>query len=137
MLKEPKTESSKRVIAISDKLIAVLTEYKAWYEEYRVMCGDKWKNCNRLFIGEYGGNIYPGTINMWMKKICRSAGLEERTVHSLRHTNITMQIAAGVPIVTVAGRAGHARTSTTTDIYSHFLKTADRTAAQKIEEIFK
>lgn len=100
------------------------------------MHGDKWENSNRLFIGEYGGNIYPGTINMWMKKICQSAGLEERTVHSLRHTNITMQIAAGVPIVTVAGRAGHARTSTTTDIYSHFLKTADRTAAQKIEEIF-
>ncbi len=72
-----------------------------------------------------------------MKKICAAAGLSERTVHSLRHTNITMQIAAGVPIVTVAGRAGHARTSTTTDIYSHFLKTADRTAAQKIEEIFE
>lgn len=49
-----------------------------------------------------------------MKKICRSTGLEERTVHSLRHTNITMQIAAGVPIVTVKDRAGHARTSTTT-----------------------
>lgn len=137
VLKDPKTESSKRVIAISDKLITVLTEYKAWYEEYREMHGDKWENSNRLFIGEYGGNIYPGTINMWMKKICRSAGLEERTVHSLRHTNITMQIAAGVPIVTVAGRAGHARTSTTTDIYSHFLKTADRSAAQKIEEIFE
>lgn len=136
VLKDPKTESSKRVIAISDKLITVLTEYKAWYEEYREMHGDKWENSNRLFIGEYGGNIYPGTINMWMKRICQMAGLEERTVHSLRHTNITMQIAAGVPIVTVAGRAGHARTSTTTDIYSHFLKTADRSAAQKLEEIF-
>ena len=136
VLKDPKTESSKRVIAISDKLITVLTEYKAWYEEYREMHGDKWENSNRLFIGEYGGNIYPGTINMWMKRICQTAGLEERTVHSLRHTNITMQIAAGVPIVTVAGRAGHARTSTTTDIYSHFLKTADRSAAQKLEEIF-
>ena len=138
-LKRRKDEvaASYYVIAISDKLIALLTEYKAWYEEYRVMCGDKWENSNRLFIGEYGGNIYSGTINMWMKKICRSAGLEERTVHSLRHTNITMQIAAGVPIVTVAGRAGHARTSTTTDIYSHFLKTTDRSAAQKIEEIFE
>ena len=115
----------------------MLTEYKAWYEEYREMHGDKWENSNRLFIGEYGGNIYPGTINTWMKRICQTAGLEERTVHSLRHTNITMQIAAGVPIVTVAGRAGHARTSTTTDIYSHFLKTADRSAAQKIEEIFE
>ena len=101
------------------------------------MHGDKWKDSNRLFIGEYGENIYPGTINMWMRKVCDAAGLEHRTVHSLRHTNITMQIAAGVPIVTVAGRAGHARTSTTTDIYSHFLKTADRSAAQKLEEIFE
>lgn len=137
VLKDPKTESSKRVIAISDKLISVLTEYKAWYEEYREILGDKWEDSNRLFISEYGNNIYPGTINMWMKKVCKYAGLEERTVHSLRHTNITMQIAAGVPIVTVAGRAGHARTSTTTDIYSHFLKTADRSAAQKLEEIFE
>ena len=137
VLKEPKTESSKRVIAVSDKLLATLTEYKAWYDNYRQMLGDKWQNSNRLFISEFGGTMYPGTINLWMKKICAAAGLSERTVHSLRHTNITMQIAAGVPIVTVAGRAGHARTSTTTDIYSHFLKTADRTAAQKIEEIFE
>lgn len=137
VLKEPKTESSKRVIAVSDKLLATLTEYKAWYDNYRQMLGDKWQNSNRLFISEFGGTMYPGTINLWMKKICATAGLSERTVHSLRHTNITMQIAAGVPIVTVAGRAGHARTSTTTDIYSHFLKTADRTAAQKIEEIFE
>jgi integrase len=57
-------------------------------------------------------------------------------VHSLRHTNITMQIVAGIPLVTVACRAGHARTSTTTDIYSHFLKSSDRTAAEKIEELF-
>jgi integrase len=48
-----------------------------------------------------------------------------------------MQIAAGVPLVTVADRAGHARTSTTTDIYSHFLKSSDRTAAEKIEELFE
>ena len=50
--------------------------------------------------------------------------------------SITMQIAAGVPLVTVAGRAGHARTSTTTDIYCLFLKSSDRTAAEKNEELF-
>lgn len=48
-----------------------------------------------------------------------------------------MQIAAGVPLVTVAGRAGHARTSTTTDIYSHFLKSSDKTAAEKLEQLFE
>ena len=48
-----------------------------------------------------------------------------------------MQIAAGVPLVTVAGRAGHARTSTTTDIYNHFLKSSDKTAAEKLEQLFE
>lgn len=59
------------------------------------------------------------------------------SVHSLRHTNTKMQIAAGVPLVTVAGRAGHARTSTTTDIYSHFLKSSDKAAARMLESVFE
>ena len=29
----------------------------------------------RPIITEYGGNIYPGTINTWMKRICQTAGL--------------------------------------------------------------
>ena len=43
-----------------------------------------------------------------------------KMIKQLRERCTLSQIAAGVPIVTVAGRAGHARTSTTTDIYSHF-----------------
>ncbi len=72
-----------------------------------------------------------------MDKVLKAAGLPHRSVHSLRHTNITMQIAAGVPLVTVAGRAGHARTSTTTDIYSHFLKSSDKAAARMLESVFE
>ena len=66
----------------------------------------------------------------------QSGGLPQRMVHSLWHTNITMQIAAGVSLITGAGRAGHARTGTTTDIYSRFLKSSDRTPAEKIEKLF-
>ena len=63
-------------------------------------------------------------------------GLPHYTLHSLRHTNIALQIAAGVPIVTVSKRAGHARTSTTTDIYAYALESSDQVAAEKIEDIF-
>ena len=90
--------------------------------------GDRWIETDRLLIGEFG--------KQWIHKICDAAGPPHRTVHSLRHTNITMQIAAGVPMVTVAGRAGHARTSTTTDIYSHFLRSSDKSAAEKLEQMF-
>ena len=134
--KDPKTESSKRVIGISDNLVGVLREYKEWYDNYREALGDRWVNSNRVFIKENGDGLYPSTVESWVHKICKAAGLPNRTVHSLRHTNITMQIAAGVPLVTVAGRAGHARTSTTTDIYSHFLKSSDRTAAKVLESVF-
>ena len=107
------------------------------YDQYRYDMGDQWKDTDRLFIAECGAQIYPGTVYIWVHKVCDAAGLPHRTVHSLRHTNITMQIAAGVPLVTVAGRAGHARTSTTTDIYSHFLKSSDKTAAEKLEQLFE
>ena len=135
--KSPKTASSNRMIGISSHLVQVLREYKEWYEQYTDSLGDQWIQSNRLFIKEMGDPIYPSTVEFWVDKVCQAAGLPHRTVHSLRHTNITMQIAAGVPLVTVAGRAGHARTSTTTDIYSHFLKSSDKTAAKMLENIFE
>ena len=98
---------------------------------------DKWLGSNRLFVKEFGDPIYPSTVEFWVDKILKAAGLPHRSVHSLRHTNITMQIAAGVPLVTVAGRAGHARTSTTTDISSHFLKSSDKAAARMLESVFE
>ena len=66
----------------------------------------------------------------------KEAGIEHYSLHSLRHTNIAMQIAAGVPLVTVSARAGHARTSTTTDIYAYVLKSSDKYAAEKISNAF-
>ncbi len=135
--KEPKTHSSNRVIGISGHLLQVLREYKTWYDQYREDIGDKWIDSNRLFIKEFGDPIYPSTVEFWVDKVCKAAGLPHRTVHSLRHTNITMQIATGVPLVTVVGSAGHARTSTMSDIYSHFLKSSDRTASRILESIFE
>lgn len=37
---------------------------------------------------------------------------------------------------TVSTRAGHARASTTSDFYSHFLKSSDKNASAKINDIF-
>jgi site-specific recombinase XerD len=44
-------------------------------------------------------------------------------------------IAEGSDLREVSGRLGHANTSTTGVIYSHFLKSADRAAADKMENL--
>ena len=49
--------------------------------------------------------------------------------HDLRHFSVTIQIAAGVDVRTVATRHGHARATMTLDRYAHALPERDREAA--------
>jgi integrase len=55
--------------------------------------------------------------------------------HDLRHLHATLLIGEGIDIYTVSRRLGHARTSTTADIYCHPLKANDIKAASVIESI--
>ncbi len=134
--KEPKTDTSKRTLSIPSVLVKCLVEYKQWYDNMAVQLGDAWVHSDRLLVQWNGNPLSPGTVGVWLNKTLDKAGLAHITVHSIRHTNITLQIASGVPLVTVSGRAGHARTSTTTDIYSHLLKSSDRAAATALDNIF-
>lgn len=135
-LKEPKTRSSKREIAMPEILIKQLKEYKVWLNKEKIKFGDKWVEENAVFTRGCGGRVYPQTISNWVDKTLSLAGLSHHSVHSLRHTNITLQIMAGVPLTIVSGRAGHARTSTTADVYTHFVKSVDRSAAKALDNMF-
>lgn len=53
--------------------------------------------------------------------------------HGLRHTKATLQIAAGTDVRTVSAILGHRETSTTMNIYSHSLQTAEQEAAANME----
>lgn len=136
ILKEPKTAKSKRTFAIPELLVKSLSEYKEWYEQQKELWGDRWIDSGSVFIQRDGKRVHPANIKMWVTKTCRLAGIRHFSVHSLRHTNISLQIMAGVPIVTVAGRAGHSRTSTTTDTYAYYVQSSDKSAAQTLNSIF-
>ncbi len=98
--------------------------------------GDKWVETDRIFTRECGNPINPVIFDDWLNILRRENNLTHFTIHSLRHTNITLQIAAGIPLTTVSGRVGHSRPSTTLDIYSHFIKTSDQQAADILDNIF-
>lgn len=137
ILKEPKTETSKRVITIPDTLMNQLIEYKAWWDERKTLFGDVWKDAWLLFTNDNGQVSSPGTHLTWLRKLLKRADLPKVTLHSIRHTNITMQLIAGVDIKTVSVRAGHAKASTTSDFYSHFIKNSDIHASEVIDKIFE
>lgn len=65
----------------------------------------------------------------------RGAGLPRFRLHDLRHFMASQMLAAGVPIVTVSQRLSHARTSTTLNVYAHFVPGGDREAAETLAAI--
>jgi len=127
--KGTKTEKSNRTIALPDKLLEILSNYKLWYDQQKINYGDLWFNTDRLFLQDNGNPLHPSTINSWLRKFNTTHGFKHIPPHSLRHTCITMQINAGVPLKTVSARAGHANERITLDIYTHSLQSQDTQAA--------
>ena len=57
--------------------------------------------------------------------------------HELRHTHITLQIGNGMDFKTVSKRAGHSKTSTTMDIYTHAIPANDHAAAELMGNLLR
>jgi len=134
--KDTKTTSSERELSIPATLLKQLMEYKIWWDKRQNLFKERWGDSDRLFISPKGKPIYPNSIGQWLKKILEKCGLPKVTLHSLRHTNLTMLLINGTDIKTVAGRAGHSDASVTLKNYAHFLATPDKVASQKLDEIF-
>lgn len=135
--KETKTENSDRTIKLPLQTFEMLKEYAKVQKEDQLRAGDRWVKSDRIFTQWNGGPIHPDSITGWFKDFIQKTDLPQISIHSLRHTNITLLIAAGVPLRTVSYRAGHAQTSTTANIYSHAIRTADEIAADVLEDILK
>lgn len=134
--KDTKTNSSQRSISLPGEIIPLLKEYKAWQNEERLKCGDKWIDNNRLFTQWNGTPMYPYTPTAWFSKFIERKGLPTLTFHGLRHTHITLLIGeVGADMKEVSSRAGHKKTSTTVDIYAHSLQNVDRKVADKFGKL--
>ena len=90
---------------------------------------------DRVFCDDYGKAISPDYISQWCYKFVRRNNLPLVHIHSLRHTNATLLIAGHVPLRTVSSRLGHAQLSTTGNIYTQAIKSADEAAADTLQDI--
>jgi integrase len=62
-------------------------------------------------------------------------GLAGMRFHDLRHLNVSLSLAAGVPLTTVSKRAGHASVSLTSQTYAHLLSGQDSAAAEALNGV--
>ena len=130
--KSPKNETSKRRISVNKTLLSLLEEYQKSQRSKGFLCQDN----NRLFLTWDGKPMHPQTLTHWFPKFLKRNNLPHLNFHGLRHTSATFLISRGMDVETVAGRLGHSTSATTQNVYSHFLKSKDRQAADLMESSF-
>lgn len=132
---ETKNETSERCMKVSGDVVTMLRRWKKEQAKHRLQLGDRWQDTDRLFTTWNGAPIRPDVITCWFRKFVAKNGLPPVHIHSLRHTNATLLIAAGTNLTTVAARLGHANATTTSKIYAHAIKSADQAAAEALQDI--
>ncbi|HNX50500.1 MAG TPA: tyrosine-type recombinase/integrase, partial [Thermoanaerobaculaceae bacterium] len=161
----PKTKTSRRRIPLTPAAVAALRQHRARQGEERLKLGDDWASqWDLVFSSEVGtplehGNLlrrayWPLLLKIGLADLVvtkeerirkRKGGkveeVEVRTIkprvtfHALRHTAATLLLEQGQHPVIVGALLGHARTSTTVDVYSHALPHAVAGAATVMDEL--
>lgn len=99
--------------------------------------GDKWQDSDRLFVTWDGRPMHPDTPSSWFPEFLERHKLPHLPFHGIRHTAATMLINQGLPAKSISGRMGHSSISTTFNIYGHYLKSADKEAADRLEQAYQ
>jgi integrase len=131
--KGPKSAAGRRDITLPDIVIETLDKHRREQLELRVRLGLGKPPDDALVFPRLDGS--PQSPSEASRLWCRSAprlGFPHITFHALRHTHASQLIDAGVDVVTIARRLGHANPTTTLSTYAHLFRETDGAAADAI-----
>jgi integrase len=122
-LSSPKSKSSIRDIPIGPTL------QQAFLERRRGAPADAFVFASRNGTPLDSHNL----LGRVLKPACKRAGLPSISWHSFRHTDATLLSDLGEWLKTAQAQLGHARLSTTAEIYTHAVPASQRAAVEKLE----
>jgi integrase len=131
--KAPKTKAGRRDITLPDIIVATLRDHRLQQLEHRLALGlGKLPDDALVFPTIEGGPQSPNDVTKRWAAIADDFGFPDVTLHGLRHTHASQLIDAGVDIVTISKRLGHAKPNVTLQVYAHLFRTSDDKAAAAI-----
>lgn len=130
----PKTNTI-RYIKLPEETMALLKQYRSHYNELRLMNGERWIDTGFVFVQDNGDRMNPDSITSWLRDFSKRHDLPHINPHAFRHTMASILINTGKDVVSVSKRLGHAKVSTTTDIYAHIIMEADADASESLADI--
>ena len=126
----PKSRAGNRTLSIDPNTVIALAHLKNAQENTAKVLGS-WLT-DLVVTTDDGRALPPNWLYLRFKASQRGSGLPPIHLHTARHTAVTWQLSVGTPVHIVSRRTGHKKTSTTTDIYAHFMPEQDQQASLTI-----
>jgi integrase len=123
--KKPKTKNSARDVSLPDIVVEALRELRRNQLELRIALGLGRLPDDALIFPRLDGRPQsPRAFSKDWTDVAKSIGLPV-TFHALRHTHASHLIDAGIDIVKISRRLGHASPTITLGIYAHLFRKRD------------
>ena len=136
-VKATKTSAGCRTISLPEFAVLALRDLRRETLELRLKVGAGALPADHPIFGDLDGNWpSPQRITGRWRDALAVRGLPKRTFHSLRHSHASALIAAGLDVVAVSRRLGHASPALTLSVYSHLFVSKDSEAAAAIDKVF-
>lgn len=133
-LTAPKTEKSKRSLALPRVVAQRLRAHRARQLEARMAAGPYWRDEDDLvFTSSAGGPLHPENVSRNFGRFTERIGIPRRRFHDLRHSCASLLLAQGVSLKEVQETLGHTQLATTSDIYAHLYPEFRKGVAERMD----
>jgi len=137
-LAAPKTERSRRQVALDLDTVAALREHRRRQLEERLTADQVWQNAAGLvFTDAIGRPFHPQAFSEAFERHIAAAGLRRIPLHGLRHTHATLALQAGVHPKVVSDRLGPYSAAFTLDTYSESIPALHESAAATVAALVR
>ncbi len=131
ILREPKTTAGLRVLPLPQSTIDVLRAHREQQERERATAVE-WEDWGLVIATRTGRPVNHANARRSWNRILRSAAVDHRGIHHLRHAYVTMLAEQGVHERVAQQLAGHADARMTREIYTHVTAPMFEAAASAI-----
>jgi len=136
-IKEPKTKHGRRGIRVPPSVVAELRAHWTQQQQHRLKLGLGRAGNDDLVFPRWDGTLRsPNATSTEWRQLLAEFKLPAVSLHALRHTHASQLIAAGMDVITISRRLGHASATITLNVYGHLFGSGDDRAAEIIEAAF-
>ncbi len=130
----PKSRAGTREIPLTDEAVKILKEEKKRHGRISVI---PMQFHDFVFVSKNGKSIDNSSYNAALRKISAKAGIEQISIHTLRHTFATRCIEAGMQPKTLQTILGHSKIDVTMNIYVHVMEKTKNAEMKNVEAALK